>query len=540
MPYKVLIVDDIKTNCELIREILKSSGNDFIIEELYNGKDVLNFSKDFNPDLILLDLMMPEVSGIDVIDFLKKDPQTKEIPIIVITAYDSEENLLKSFNIGAIDYIKKPINKTELLSRINKVLDIKSYLNTVKEKIKIYEEKQKEYEELNIITKYSNNAYLKLNLKGEIIWANEGFQQIHGYTLDEYKTLFGSTIFSICKDPEIFILFNKVIKEKTPVNFISKIKTKNSEEKWLQIFIIPKTNNGNIDSLLVTEVDITNLKKKEEELNRQNQRMKIIMENLEKANRLLEDQKKEISRQKELLQEEQAKTEKLLLNMFPLEIAKQLKNKGTAVTRYYKMVTVMFADFKDFTRISKTLDPKDLVNILDSYFAKFDEIIGRHYLEKIKTIGDAYMAAGGLPLRNKSNPFDAVLAALEIQDFMNKLNDSKAIQNLPIWELRIGIHTGPVVAGVIGRKKFLYDIWGETVNIASRMEEAGHMGMVNISEATYEHIKEYFECIYRGKIEAKNIGKIDMYFVTRLKPEYSADEYGIIPNDKFISMINKL
>jgi len=540
MPYKILIVDDVKTNCELIKEILRSSGNDYIFEEAYNGKNIIDISKNFNPDVILMDLMMPEVSGIEAINNLKRDPQTNEIPVIVITAYDSDENLFKSFNSGAVDYIKKPINKTELISRINKVLNIRNQIETIQEKIKIYEKKQKEFEELSLITKYSSNAYLKLNLNGEILWTNEGFQQIHGYTLDEFKALSGTTIFSICKDPEMFILFNKAIKEKTPVNFLTKIKAKSGEEKWIQMFIIPRLNNDEVESLLATEIDITNLKTKEEELNKQNQRMKIIMENLEKANRLLEEQKKEILKQKELLQEEQLKTERLLLNMFPLEIAKQLKTKGTATTRYYKMVTVMFADFKDFTRISKTLDPKDLVNILDSYFAKFDEIIGRHYLEKIKTIGDAYMAAGGLPLRNKSNPFDAVLAALEIQDFMNKLNDAKAIQNLPIWELRIGIHTGPVVAGVIGRKKFLYDIWGETVNIASRMEEAGHMGMVNISEATYDYIKNYFECIYRGKIEAKNIGKIDMYFVTRLKPEYSADEYGIMPNEKFISIINKL
>ena len=169
-----------------------------------------------------------------------------------------------------------------------------------------------------------------------------------------------------------------------------------------------------------------------------------------------------------------------------------------------------------------------------------DEIIEKHYLEKIKTIGDAYMFAGGLPLRNKSNPFDAVIAALEIQHYMNLLNDSKVLDNLSVWELRLGIHTGPLVAGVVGKKKFAYDIWGDTVNIANRMEQTGHAGMVNISGPTYKHIKDFFECDYRGKIEAKNIGKVDMYFVNRIKAEYSEDKLGYIPNKGFINTINKL
>jgi class 3 adenylate cyclase len=298
--------------------------------------------------------------------------------------------------------------------------------------------------------------------------------------------------------------------------------------------------NGKIEEIIAVEIDITPFKNKEIELHAQNNKIKEIARVLEQTNALLEEQKKEINEQKQTIELEQEKSEKLLLNILPFEVAKQLKSKGRAGTRSYKLVSVLFADFKGFSRISKTLDPKDLVNILDSYFATFDEITGTHYIEKIKTIGDAYMCAGGLPLSNKSNPVDTVLAALEIQTYMNALNDTKVLNNLQVWELRIGIHTGPVVAGVVGKKRFAYDIWGDTVNVASRMEQTGHVGMVNISGITHDYIKDFFDCNYRGKIETKNLGKIDMYFVNRIKPELAKDKLGLVPNDTMINLLNKL
>jgi len=176
---------------------------------------------------------------------------------------------------------------------------------------------------------------------------------------------------------------------------------------------------------------------------------------------------------------------------------------------------------------------------LDVFFAKFDEIIGGHFIEKIKTIGDAYMCVGGLPLRNKSNPIDTVLAGLEMQDFVCKVNAEKEAKGEEKWNLRVGIHTGKVVAGVVGKKKFAYDIWGDTVNTASRMESAGEINMVNISGETYSKIEEYFDCEYRGKIKAKNKGDIDMYFVRGLKPQFAEPNSKILPNQEFRSILSE-
>ncbi len=541
MSHKVLVVDDTSINRELILNILKASDNEYDVLEASNGREGYESAVSNLPDVILMDLRMPEVDGIQAIKMLKLNDSTREIPVLVLTAYNSSENLKESFEVGAFDYITKPIDSSELVSRISKALGVNEKIKNIQGKIAEYETKKSEIENLALISGHSQNSFILIKNDGELEWASDGFQNFHGMTLEEFKLKKGSTIFSLCPDPEMIALFNLCVSRKLPVDYSSKIEDKRGEDRWLQTFISPILNGqGEVDRIIATEIDISSLKNKEEELNRQNQRMQTVMQNLEKANQLLEEQKNEINRQKQLIQEEQNKSEKLLLNILPFEIARQLKSKGKAGSRQYKTVSVMFADFKGFSKYSKELEPNDLVNILDTYFAKFDEIIGRHYLEKIKTIGDAYMCAGGLPLRNKSNPFDAVLAGLEIQNYMNKLNDSKIVSNLSIWELRIGVHTGPVVAGVVGRRKFAYDIWGETVNIASRMEHSGHVGMVNISGTTYEFVKDFFECDYRGKIEAKNIGKVDMYFVNRLKPEFSSDENGLIPNEEFINMVNRL
>jgi len=241
----------------------------------------------------------------------------------------------------------------------------------------------------------------------------------------------------------------------------------------------------------------------------------------------------EVIKQKELLQLEKDKTDKLLLNVLPAETAEELKTKGKATARQYRMTSIMFTDFKSFTQIAEKINPVDLVMELDYYFKNFDEIIQKYDVEKIKTIGDAYMCAGGIPIRNKSNPIDIVLAGLEIQRFMKKYNQEKEEKGDQGWGLRIGIHTGSVIAGVVGIKRFAYDIWGDSVNVASRVEAAGDVGKVNISGATYELVKEFFTCEYRGEIKAKNKGKINMYYVHSIKPELSINGEGIVPNKLF-------
>ncbi|MCB1176893.1 MAG: guanylate cyclase, partial [Leptospiraceae bacterium] len=231
-------------------------------------------------------------------------------------------------------------------------------------------------------------------------------------------------------------------------------------------------------------------------------------------------------------EKEREKSENLLLNILPKEIANELKENGKAEPVSYDSVSVMFTDFKGFTSIANNLTPEELIKALDTCFIQFDKISEKFNLEKLKTIGDSYMCAGGIPVSNKTHAIDCVLAGFEIQHFienMKKYNKDK----FPFNELRLGIHSGPLVAGVIGEKKFAYDVWGDTVNTASRMESSGSPGEINISGDTYNLIKDLFECEYRGKVSAKNKGEIDMYFVHKIKANYSKDEKGEIPNKNF-------
>lgn len=227
--------------------------------------------------------------------------------------------------------------------------------------------------------------------------------------------------------------------------------------------------------------------------------------------------------------EERNKSENLLLNILPASVAEELKREGRVEPMHYDAASVLFTDMVGFTKIAEGLSPQKLVGELDACFHEFDTIIRSTGIEKIKTIGDAYMAVGGLPRQNGSHALDCVLAALRMQAYMLQASAASG------WQIRLGIHTGPLVAGVVGSEKFAYDIWGDTVNTASRMESSGAAGRINISAETHSCVEKYFLCEYRGKLVAKNKGEVAMYFVQRLKPEFSADAEGVLPNESLLA-----
>ena len=213
------------------------------------------------------------------------------------------------------------------------------------------------------------------------------------------------------------------------------------------------------------------------------------------------------------LEKEKQKSEELLLNILPEETARELKEFGFAKAKRHELVTVMFSDFKGFSHISEGMEPEDLVAEIDHCFRAFDEIMEKYGLEKIKTVGDAYLAVGGMRDTDEDEAVRVTLAAMEIQEFMAGLKIQREAEGRTCFEARIGIHTGPVVAGIVGIKKFAYDIWGDTVNLAARMETSGEAGKVNVSEATHAFIQDFFSFSRNGKYTETKGQDIDMYFV---------------------------
>lgn len=245
-----------------------------------------------------------------------------------------------------------------------------------------------------------------------------------------------------------------------------------------------------------------------------------------------------INKRTEDLIVEKEKTEALLNNVLPKITADELMAKGKATKTKYNFVTVLFSDIQGFTQIAEEMNPELLIDELDKFFFHFDSVAEKYRIEKIKTIGDAYMCAGGIPEKNRTNPVEVILAALEMQRYMARLKESSLKQGVKYWDIRIGIHTGTVVAGVVGHKKLSYDIWGDTVNTASRMESSGEAGKINISGTTYEFVKDFFICDYRGKMPVKYKGELDMYFVNGIRPGLTDGDD--IPNRKFLLKLSML
>jgi CheY-like chemotaxis protein/class 3 adenylate cyclase len=355
--HTLLVVDDSEANRDLLSRWLKREGYSVLLAA--NGLEALEKVREHAVDLILLDVMMPELDGIAVLQALKADVRLRHLPVIMISADNDIQDVVRCIEMGAEDYLAKPFNPILLRARVGALL----------ERRRLRDEEQRKSAELE-------NAFV------------------------------------------------------------------------------------------------------------------------------------EIKRQKQVAEE-------LLLNILPEKVADELRVKGFVEPMYFEDVTIVFADFAGFTLSTEQLPAVTLVHVLHKYFTAFDRIMASYELEKLKTIGDCYMFAGGMPLRSSSHPVESVLAALEMVQVVQEMASPQG----PVdWQLRVGVHTGPVIAGVVGIRKFAFDIWGDSVNLSARMESSGAPNRVNLSAATQARVKDFFSCQHRGKIKTKDGHKLDMYFVGGIAP----------------------
>jgi adenylate cyclase len=362
----LLVVDDNEANRDVLSRRLEREG--YRVSCAGNGRQALTMVRETGFDLVLLDIMMPEIDGYQVLKEMKADPALRDIPVIMISALDETRSVVRCIETGAEDYLNKPFDPVLLRARIGASL----------EKKRLRDEQKRKTREL------------------------------------------------------------------------------------------------------------------------------------ERAIEEAETQRRE--------------SESLLRNILPIQIADELRSRGQVEPRYFEDVTILFSDFVGFTRATEDMAAEDLVNLLHTYFTAFDRIVGRYGLEKLKTIGDSYMLVGGLPERNPSHPVDAVMAAFEMIQAVEELSSEEAP-----WRIRVGIHTGPVIAGVVGIKKFAFDIWGETVNFSSRMESAGAPNRVNLSARTYSRVKDFFECEPRGQVNTKEGKSYDMFFAKGILPKLIEDRSQPLP-----------
>ena len=316
-------------------------------------------------------------------------------------------------------------------------------------------------------------------------------------------------------------LLESIIETKSRELFIEK-------QKLDKTYMRSKKKEGVLTNLIETKS--SEIFQEKQKLERNYKRAKAKEDILTK---LIETKSTEIYHEKE-------RSESLLHNILPSSLVLELKKNNKVQAKYYDSVSVLFTDFVGFTNLTEKMTPDELVGNLHHCFSNFDEFTSKRNLEKLKTIGDAYMCVGGLPDKNKTHAVDACLTGLKILRFMSKFNSERNQARKEAWDIRIGIHTGPVMAGVIGKKKFAYDIWGDTVNMASRMESHGFANRLNVSQSTKDIIDPFFITEYRGNITVKRKGEQSMYFVNRIRPELSADKNGLKPNNDFKKLYFKL
>ncbi len=505
----ILVVDDNADNRDLLTQQLQRQ--QYTVATAANGLQALQMVAIGNYDLILLDVMMPEIDGYEVLQQLKADERWRHIPVIMISALDDIESVVRCIEKGAEDYLSKPFSPVLLRARIGACLEKKQLrdqefiylnqlsqahneittlnqrlasennrLNELNEELKVQiTERQKAEEKYRSIFENAVEGIYQITPAGYYLSANPALARIYGY--DSPETLIAELTDIASKlyvSPDRWQEFTQAIAANNQAisSFESQAYRRDGQIIWI---------SENARSVHDSQGNLIYYEG--------------IVENITKRKKAEAD-----------LRQEKERSERLLLNILPKPVAEQLKKQESLIADRFENVTILFADLVDFSGLSLQLQPRELVQLLNEIFSTFDQLAEAHELEKIKTIGDAYMVVAGAPLVRADHASAIAEMAIAMQ---TQIQQFQRHDGQPFY-LRVGINTGPVVAGVIGLKKFTYDLWGDTVNVASRMESQGVIGKIQVTETSYHLLKQTYHLEPRGIIEVKGRGPMPTYFLS--------------------------
>lgn len=478
IPGDILVVDDTPQNLRLLTSLLSQKG--YKVRSVLSGEIALKTAAVAPPDLVLLDINMPRMNGYEVCQQLKADPRTRQIPVIFISALHDVVDKVKAFGVGGADYIPKPFQFAEVLARVEHQLQLahlqkmlhernQRLEKEVQNRILIEQALQESEMELMAILSAMNDMIVVFDRAGVCQKvAPTRFEQ--GDVAEQI--VIGQSLQDLFPDEQVASFLGAIAQviatnETTTVEYCLPLEF---HKRWFSANISPLSS----ESVLWVARDIT------------------------------------ASRQAtEALRQQQKRSDELLLNILPEAIAQRLKSEESTIADSFENVTVLFADLVNFTQLSTRLSSTELVEILNTIFSEFDYLASQHGLEKIKTIGDAYMAVAGLPMPCEDHALRVAGMALDLLDYVTQYNGETGQE----FALRIGINSGPVIAGVIGVTKFGYDLWGDTVNVASRMESQGQPGRIQVTQTTYNLLKDHYELVERGIIEVKGRGAMMTYWL---------------------------
>lgn len=483
----ILIIDDQPDQLRVLADILQSKG--FVIKTAINGSIALASARTQPPDLVIISVDIPASAdqAYEVCQRFKANPVTQALPIIFISVLDAVMAKVRAFGAGAVDYITRPFQIAEVVARLNTHITLRRLQTQLEAQNRLLQEQIEAKDQALRDRKAAEEKYRSIfenavegmyqaNLEGQIISANPALSRIYGYESPEALIAELPNIDDLYVRPrrrdEILTYMRQF---GDVMDFESQVYRKDGSIVWVAENLRAARNEKN--DILYYEgsvQDVTERHQAEAELRHQRTR-----------------------------------AERLLLNILPQHTAERLKQKPAVIADMLPDVTILFADIVDFTRLVADMPARDLVRMLNQIFSEFDHLAERYEVEKIKTIGDAYMVAGGVPLPTPGHANAIADMALSMQSVISQFR-TMGDHSL---NLRIGINTGQVVAGVIGTRKFTYDLWGNTVNVASRMESQGVPGKIQVTETTYRRLKSNYDFEPRGKIFVKGQGEMFTYWL---------------------------